>query len=64
MKNKLRLPVALAVVVLSTAGCDDTATTDAGTDAGGVTDGAVADAGECEPFEEYNPVTMMCEPLA
>lgn len=65
MKKKLRLPAALAVMVLASSGCDgDTPMEDAGPaeDAGEVADAATRDAGECEPFEEYNPFTMMCEP--
>lgn len=63
MKKKLRLPVALAVVVLSSsaAGCDSEPTEP---DAA-VEDASMADAGNpCEPFEEYDPVTMTCLPVA
>ena len=62
MNKKLRLPVALAVVVLSSSatGCDDgTEHTDAAVEDGTVAD---VDAG-CEPFEEYDPVTMTCQPV-
>ena len=61
--KKLTLPAALAVAVLSAAGCDDGSEDhDAAVrDAAPVADAAF-DAG-CEDFEEYDPETMMCQPL-
>lgn len=61
MDKKLRLPAALAVVVLS--GCSGPAPEeDAGMDAGEIADAGPFDAG-CEDFEQYDPVTMQCVPL-
>lgn len=63
MPKTLRLPVALAVLVLS--GCDDGNPPE--TDAS-MADAAVADAGCdaggcCEAFEQWDPTTMQCVPL-
>lgn len=63
MDAKLRLPAALAVIVLS--GCAEThPEADAATeDAGTIADAAGPDAG-CQPFEEWDPELMECIPLA
>jgi hypothetical protein len=69
MEKKLRLPTALAVVVL--AGCgDDASPPDSGradaavVDSGAPRDTGTADASDaCPPFTEWDPDTMMCLPL-
>lgn len=60
-KTKLVLPAALAVVVLSACGSSH-APEDASTDDAAIADAGTPDAG-CQPFEEWDPVTMECVPL-
>lgn len=69
MQKKLRLPTALAVVVL--AGCgDDASPPDSGrmdaavVDSGAPRDTGTADANDaCPPFSRWDPDTMMCLPV-